>query len=123
MMWSRTSTAYTGALLGIIDTLAQDAASGSENARQACGEIGKRDRCFEQHIQSVVGKQAQRLLQTPAISPCRAVGWRDHADLARHEPETAAVECAAERHRNIGVAIPAELEDRSLVSRQAERRR
>src|SRR5262245_51973788 len=87
MMWSRTSTQCKGATSEIVDPLAQDAASRIKDAGQACGEIPKRHRRFEQHVKSVVGKQAHRHLQAPAMSPSPAVRWCDHAHLTCHEPE------------------------------------
>ena len=53
----------------------------------------------------------------------RPVRGRDLADLARNELQPAAVERAAERHRDRPRPVPAQLDDGRLVAGDVERGR
>ena len=55
------------------------------------------------------------------MRPARPVRRRHMADLARHQPQPAAMERAAERNRHLGIAIPAQFEHGRLESRKRQR--
>ena len=116
MMWSRTSTACTGALLRD----SRYVGTGCRFRQRGCSASARGDPRTRPAPRAAhpVGRRQAGSTPSPDAGDksSLAVGWRDLADLARHELETAAVECPAERHRYVSVAIPAELEDRSLVS-------
>src|SRR5712672_3010905 len=125
--WSRTSTANIGppehlpanwlaaflekcdqadVLRGrIVDQLAQYAALGAENTGQSRRQVVERG-----------GGPA-------AMRPARPMRGRDLPDLARHQPEAAAVERAAERDRDLAGAVPAHLQHRRLGAGEPDRGR
>src|SRR5262249_8470755 len=94
MMRSRTSTAYirTSVRLGIVDERAQDRAHRRKDSRHARRQLGERHRRREQRIEPRVGEQVEGGRDAAPMRPARAVRGRDLADLARDQPEAAAVE-------------------------------
>src|SRR5215475_15231697 len=125
MMWSRTSTAYTGIFLGltVVDALAQDRTASAQDGRQPRRQVRKCDRRLEQDVQPVVGEQTERMFETAARAPLPTMRGRNLADLARDQPKPTAMERAAQRHRNRRVAIPAQLDDGGFVAGRRQRRR
>ncbi len=63
-----------------------------------------------------------RLGQPAMVRPVLAARRRDMADLARNQPQPPAMEGAAERHRHLRVAIPAQFQHRRLESRKRQGR-
>src|SRR5690242_14190686 len=122
MMWSRTSTANTGGLR-IVDDLAKNGTARREHRRQSLRQIGEGDCGLQQHVESIVSQQADRVLQPPAMRPFAAMRGGDLPDLARYQPQPAAVEGAAQRHRHRLSTVPAQLDDRRFVAGEIERGR
>ena len=75
----------------------------------------------DEHVEGRVAQQVERERQAVGGRAPRAAGGRHRADLAGAEPEAARVERAAERERDLGVAVPAEVEDRAFGREQVER--
>src|SRR6266568_1519134 len=119
MMWSETSTPNTGVSSApdqgstIIDQLAQYAAGRRKNRGQLCGEIGERDRGSQQRVEGRIGEQVERRREPALRGPSCAMRGRNTSDLARHEPQAAAVEGLAQRDRHLAGSVPAQLDHRS----------
>src|SRR6266545_1451160 len=93
MTWSRTSTANIGAPSGgIIDDLAQQAAVRRQDLRQPRGQIVKRDGGREQRLEARIGQEFEGRGEPAAVRPARPVRGSDLADLARDQPQPAAME-------------------------------
>src|SRR5665647_232959 len=122
MIWSRTSTANKGPPSGVGNELAEYAASGVENTGQPPRQILKRNRRRQQRVKPGIGEQSERCGEPPPMRPARPVRRCDLPHLARHQPQPAAVEGAAERRRHRRVAIPAHFEHRCLLAGERQRR-
>src|SRR5262245_60497836 len=128
MIWSETSTAYTENSFSfgggrIADQLPDRVAIGAEHRRQLRRQVRKRDGRRDQPVEHGIPEQRERGRQPPAMGPARAVRRRDLADLARDDPQAAAVEGFAERRGDVAFAIPAELDDGRLLAGKAQRGR
>src|SRR5262249_18260178 len=135
MIWSETSTAYTGHPLFVVgwsvhcrsrriaDQLADHVGGRVENRRQPRRQILEIDRRRDQGVEHGVAEQCQCRLEAPAVAPTGAVRGRDLADLARDEPQPAAVEGFPERHGHVAAAVPAELDHARLLAGEPQRGR
>src|SRR5882672_120127 len=143
--WSRTSTANIGppehlpanwlaaflekcdqadVLRGrIVDQLAQYAALGAENTGQSRRQVVERDGGRQQRIEPRIRQEVERGGEPAAMRPARPMRGRDLPDLARHQPEAAAVERAAERDRDLAGAVPAHFQHRRLGAGEPDRGR
>src|SRR6185503_5469970 len=72
-------------------------------------------------IKGRVAQQVERERQAIRRRAASASSRRDRANLAGAETEASRVECAPERQPNLGVAVPAEVDDRALRAEQVER--
>src|SRR3954454_19930186 len=121
MMLSRTSTANNANSFsltlfgrGIFHELAKDAALGCKNIRQPRGKLVKVDRRRNQRIERRVGEEIERGGEPARMRPAGAVRRRDPADLARYQPEAAAVKGAAQRHADLVRPVPVQFQDARL---------
>src|SRR5262249_13765913 len=122
MMWSETSTPNKVCpprlmrCSRIVDHLAQYPALRRKDFGQSRRQILERDGRREQRIERRIGEQRERSLESTPRAPARAMRGRNAPDLARNEPQPAAVECPAQRNRNLAAAVPAELDDARLLA-------
>ena len=124
MMWSRTSTANIGdsclAAPRFRDRTRPVAERAGRPGSRRSAPAGRRRRrlAADQHVERRIREQPQRRLEPPPVAPARPPGRGDQADLARDEPQPAAVEgLAAGRRRPRPVAVPARLDHRRLEPR------
>ncbi len=121
MMWSRTSTAYTDALpasrakSGIVDSLAENAAPrAEEHAAGAPADLRTESAGSSSTSSRSSASSSSAFSRRRRCVHVAAVRRRDLADLARDQLQPAAVERAAQRHRHVGAAVPAEARGRWL---------
>src|SRR5262245_62128459 len=129
MIWSVTSTAYTGSSSGrfvrrrIADQLADHVGIRTENRRELRRQLVERQRRRDQQVEHRIAEQRERRRKPPSMAPARPMGGRDLADLARDEPQPTAMERFAEWQRDIASPVPAQLDDARLLAGQPQRRR
>src|SRR5262245_36262865 len=119
MIWSVTSTAYTGSSSGrfvprrIADQLADYVGIRTKNRGELRRQIVERQRRRDQQVEHRIAKQHECRRKPPPMAPARPMRGRNLADLARDEAQPTAMERFAERQRDIAAAVPAQLDDRS----------
>src|SRR3954464_9844199 len=122
MMWSRTSTMNKGNLSGVTDELAEYAAPGFQDIGKTRGKFAERTGGRQQSVEPRMRAELDRRFQSLAMRERGPARGRHLADLARNDFQAAAVERAAERHRDGPHSIPAQLDDGRLVGGDVERR-
>ena len=106
----------------IIDDLTQHATDRSQNVGQSRRELVPRDRWLDERVVGRIGEQSERGVKPSPQGPARAARWRHPADLARDEPQPAAMEGRSERHRDRMAPEPAQFQHQGFITRQRERR-
>ena len=77
----------------------------------------------EQRVEPRIRQQVEGGGEPAAQRPAGPVRRCDPADLTGHEPKPTAMECAAERDRDLVRAIPAQFQHRRLVASEIKRSR
>src|SRR6478735_9141113 len=114
MMWSRTSTMNKGDLSRIADELAEYAAPGFQDIGKTRRKFAEREGWRQQSVELRIGAELDRGFEPLAMGERSAMRGRHLADLARHDLQAAAVERAAERHRDGPRSVPTQLDEGHL---------
>src|SRR6516162_4171010 len=128
MIWSETSTAYTGIPLRqcfigrrVADQRADRVRVGTQNRGQFCRQLLEGHSGREQCIERRLVEERKRRREAPLTRPTRAMCRRDRADLARYQPQPPTVERLPQRRRDVPASVPTQLDDGSLLARKPQR--
>jgi hypothetical protein len=107
MIWSETSTAYTG--IPFASWFHRHSGSAGRpgccpfwnTAGKLAGKSANGMAGASKNVEHRIRKQRKRGREASPVAPARAMGRRDFADLARNQPQAAAVERFAERRRDV----------------------
>src|SRR5690348_498272 len=120
-MWSRTVTVNTALALAVRDRVADGRQGSLGELRHDVGQLVELRLAGDERVERGVPQELERERQAICERAARGASRGDDSDLARADPEPARVECRSEREPNVGVAVPAELDDGAFGGEQLER--
>src|SRR6185437_7440765 len=121
IMWSRTVTLNNALPRVVGDRVAERRKAPRGETLHDAGQLVEPRLARDEHVERRVAQQVEREREPVGRRAARAARRGHRPDLAGADREAPRVERAPERHPNVGVAVPAELDHRRRGAEQVER--
>src|SRR5712691_13485282 len=119
-MWSRTVTLNTALSFAVRDRVAHGRQGPRGQSGHHLGQLVEVRLPGEERVEGGVAQQFEGERHAVGGRAARGAGRGDDADLARADAEATRVERPTKGEPNLGVAIPAEVDDGALDGEQVE---